>query len=149
MKVFLLKDIEKVGLSGEIIRVSDGFAVNYLFPRKLAVQVTPENEASFAKKVHVVEERKAAVESKTSMLAERIKALTVVLKKKGHDTDRLFGSVGASDIVDLLAEKGISVAKNQILIDKPIKKAGVHQVVVKLSSRLQPTLTLKIVAEAE
>lgn len=149
MKVFLLKDVEKVGIAGELINVTDGFAYNFLFPRKLAVEVTPQNESGFEKRKKIVEKREAIIESKSSMLAERIKSMTFVLKIKVHDDDRLYGSIGAAEIVDLLAEKGIAVSKNQILLDKAIKKAGSYPIALKLSSRLQPTFLLKIVPEAE
>lgn len=149
MKVFLLKDVEKVGMAGEIINIADGFAYNFLFPRKLALEVTLQNEAGFEKRKKSVEKREAVIESKSSMLAERIKSMSFVLKTKVHDDDKLYGSIGAAEIVDVLAEKGIVVAKNQVLLDKAIKKAGSHQVTLKLSSRLQPTFTLKIVPEAE
>jgi large subunit ribosomal protein L9 len=149
MKIFLLKDVEKVGVAGEILKVSDGFAVNFLFPRKLAVQVTPENESSFARRLKVVEHRKEVVASKTSMLAERIKSLTITLKRKMHDGDRLYGAVTPGEIVDSLAEKGVSISKNQVVFDKSIKGKGLHTVIIKLSSTLQPALVVKVVEEQQ
>lgn len=147
MKVFLLDDVHKVGMSGEIVSVSDGFAHNFLIPRKLALEVTPDNERSFARRARVIDKRDEVIESKTSMLAERIKSTKLVLKRKVHDSDKLYGAVGSADIVELLASQGISVAKNQIFIDKAIKKTGVYPVTVKLSSRLQPVVTVEVVAE--
>lgn len=149
MKVFLLNDVEKVGMAGEIVSVSDGYAHNFLFPRKLAIEVTAANASSFANRMKVIEKRNEVLESKTSMLAERIKSTPLTLKCKVHDGDKLYGAISAAEIAQLLAEKGISVQKSQILLDKAIKKAGVHTAVVKLSSRFQPTVTLKIVPEAE
>ena len=73
MKIFLTKNVEKIGLAGEILKVADGFAQNFLFPRKLAVQVTPENEAFYTAKIKKVEQRKEVIASSTSMLAETIK----------------------------------------------------------------------------
>lgn len=149
MKVFLLKDVEKVGMAGEIITVSDGYGANFLIPRKLALEVTPANESSFKNRVLVTEKRKEVVESKTSMLAERIAHTTVTAKLKVHDGDKLYGAIGVQDIVNLLADKGIVVAKNQVLLDKPIKTTGIHKITIKLSVRLQPQLSLKVVPEAE
>lgn len=149
MKVFLLKDVEKMGMAGEIISVSDGYAHNFLFPRKLAVEVTSSNAGSFERRIKVVEKRQEVLESKTSMLAERIKSTTLTLKRKVHDGDKLYGAIAPSDVVDLLAEKGISVQKSQVVLDKAIKKSGAHVVTIKLSSRLQPAVTLKIVPEVE
>jgi large subunit ribosomal protein L9 len=147
MKVFLLKDVEKVGISGEIIKVSDGFAINYLIPRKLATEVTAANEASFKQREKKVEHRKEVVNSKTSMLAERISTLKLLLKKKAHDGGKLYGAISQGEVVDLLADKGVSVSKSQIDFGKGIKAAGSYEVIIKLSSKLQPKVTLTVVAE--
>lgn len=148
MRVFLLQDIEKVGIAGEIIKVSDGYATNYLLPRKLAVEVTQSNEKMFAKRTKVIEKRDEVIATKTSLLAERIKSTPLVLKRKVHDDGKLYGSVSPHEVVDLLAAKGISVSKSQIDFDKSIKAQGTYEVTIKLSSRLQPKLQLKIVPEA-
>lgn len=146
MKVFLLKDIEKIGIAGEIIKTSEGYARNYLIPKKLAVEVTPQNEAQFVNRVKTVEHRKEVIATKTSMLAERIKSLELVLRRKMHDGGRLYGSISPHEVVDLLAEKGVSVAKNQVIFDT-IKMKGSYPITIKLSSKLQPTLTLRVVPE--
>jgi large subunit ribosomal protein L9 len=147
MKVYLLKDIEKIGMSGEIIKVSDGYAHNYLVPRNLAVIITPENEALYTQKQRIVAQRKEVVAKQTSMLAEKIKAIELKLAKKVHDGEKLYASVAPSEIVDLLAEKGIKVTKSQIIFEKPIKTKGNFEVIVKLSSRLQQRVKLKVVGE--
>lgn len=147
MKVFLLKDVAKVGIAGEMVKVSDGFAANYLFPKKLAQQVTPHNEASFAKRVKVIQYRKTAIATETSMLAEKIRSLKLILKRKVHDDGKLYGSVSPMEVMELLAKEGVKVAKNQIIFDKNIKEKGVHHVTIKLSSRLQPKVLVKVVSE--
>jgi len=147
MKVFLFKDVEKVGIAGEIIKVTDGYATNFLFPRKLAVAVTPDNESSFKNRIKIIEKRHEVVASKTSMLAEKIKSTDLVIKRKMHDGTKLYGSISPHEIVDLLAEKGISISKSQVEFDKSIKTFGTHEVVIKLSSQLKPTLKVKVVGE--
>lgn len=147
MKVYLVKDVEKVGMAGEIVEVSDGYGSNFLLPRKLAVQITPENEQFYKTRIKHVENRKEVVATATSMLAEKIKSTTIVLKRKMHDDNKLYGSIGSNEIVDLLAEKGISVSKNQVQFDKSIKSKGTYEITIKLSSRLQPQLTIKVVPE--
>lgn len=147
MKVFLKKNVEKIGLAGEIINVNDGFARNFLMPRDLALEVTPATEAFYAKKAKTVENRKAVVATETSMLAEKIKDLKLSLKCKMHDDGKLYGAVGSSDIVDLLAEKGITISKGQVVIEKSIKTKGIHEITIKLSSRLQPVVRLVISPE--
>lgn len=153
MKVYLLQDVEKVGLAGEIIKVSDGFARNNLIPRKLAVEITQENEQFFKKREKVIEKRQEKIETKTSMLAERIKALRLVLKRKIHGDGKLYGAVKESEIAELvqseLKKEGIptSISKSQILLDKAIKEKGNYEVTIKLSSRLQPKLSLQVISE--
>ena len=144
MKVYLLKDIEKVGIAGEILNVSDGYAQNFLFPRKLAVVVSGTNEEFFQKRAKTIEHRKQVVESATSMLSEQIKSTVLTLKKKIHDDNRLYAAVNPSEVVDLLAEKNIKVSKSQVIFDKAIKEVGSYSVTIKLSSKLQPQLTLKV-----
>jgi len=144
MKVFLLKDVEKIGMAGEIIKVAEGFGSNYLIPRKLGVEVTEANAKSFANRTKIVEHRKEVVSTQTSMLAEKIKSLKVTLKRKLHDDSKLYGSVNQAEVAELLAEHGVSVAKNQIEFDKSIKAIGTYEVTVKLSSKLQPSFTLVV-----
>ena len=147
MKVYLLKSIENVGAEHEIVKVSDGYGDNYLLPRKLAIKITPENEALYLKKVKVVEHRKEVISSKTSLLAEKIKSLKLTLKRKMHDDGKLYASVNANEIVDLLAKEGVAVARNQVIMEKAIKEKGLFDVVVKLTSQLQPKIQLKVIAE--
>ncbi|KKQ32512.1 MAG: 50S ribosomal protein L9 [candidate division TM6 bacterium GW2011_GWF2_37_49] len=148
MKVFMLKDVEKVGMAGTIVNVSDGFASNFLFPRKLALEVTAGNEKKFVVKVLKKEAQTQAVSSKIGMLAERLKDMVLTVKEKTHDDGKLYGSVGAEEVVALLKEKDISVDRKQIEFAKSIKSVGEHKVTVKLSSKLKPQFTLKVVALA-
>jgi len=107
----------------------------------------PENEQFYQSRIKQVENRKEVVATATSMLAEKIKSTTVILKRKMHDDDKLYGSVAPNEIVDLLADKGISISKNQVQFEKSIKSKGTYEVTIKLSSRLQPQLTVKVVPE--
>lgn len=147
IRVFLLKDIEKVGISGEIIKVEEGYARNFLIPRKFAVEVTPENENQFKKQLKVIEQRKEAVATQSSMLAEKVKSTEIVLKRKMNDEGKLYGAIGAAEIVDALRQKGISISKNQVEFDKSIKQKGNFEVIIKLSSKLKPTLKVKVLPE--
>jgi len=147
MKVFLRKDIEKVGLAGEIIKVGDGYARNYLIPHGLVIEITKKNEIFYTKRIKKVEHRKEAIATQTSMLAEKIKSLKVTLKKKMHDDGKLYGAVNSAEVVDLLAKKGVIVTKNQVKMDKSIKTKGTFAVTIKLTSRLQPQLSLHVVSE--
>jgi large subunit ribosomal protein L9 len=147
MKVYLKKDVEKVGLAGEIIKVKEGFAINYLIPRGFATVVTDQNAVFFKKRERAIENRKEVLSTQTSMLAEKINSLELVLKKKMHDDGKLYGAISTGDIVEKLSEKGISVGKNQILIAKSIKSKGSYEVTIRLSSRLQPKIKVVVAPE--
>ncbi len=145
MNVFLLKDIVQVGMKNEIIKVSDGYAANFLFPKKLAVEVTKANEKEYLAKARKVENRAAVIESTSSVLGDQIGKLHLKLKKK-MDGDKLYAAVGQNEVVDLLKEHSVSVSKSQVIFDKAIKTKGTFEVTIKLSSKIQPKFTLQVVA---
>ena len=147
MKVYMLKDVERIGMAGQIIKVSDGYATNFLIPRKLARKVT-ENEKEFffqQKKREAV--NKEILNSKVAMLAEKIRNLHLVVKERVHDDGKLYGAVGADEIVELLKGKDITINRKQVEFKKAIKSVGEHTVVIRLSSKLKPELTLKVIAK--
>ncbi len=146
MNVFLLKDIVQVGLKNEIIKVSDGYAKNYLIPNKLGVEVTAANEKAFKEKARKVENRAAIIESTSSVLGDQIGQLSLKLQKKMHDGDKLYAAIAQNEIVDLLKLHNVSVSKSQVIFDKAIKAKGSFEVTIKLSSKIQPKFKLQIVA---
>lgn len=147
MKVFMLKSVENVGVQGEIVKVSEGHAINFLIPRKLAVKVTAENEVFYEKNKKEIAHRQEVISSKTSLMAEKIKDLNLTLKRKMHDDGKLYGSINALEVVELLAVHGVTVSKSQIEFEKNIKEKGSYEFTVKLTSKLKPKAKLKIVAE--
>jgi large subunit ribosomal protein L9 len=147
MKVYLTKDIEKVGLSGEIVKVTDGFGRNFIIARGLGIEVTDKNEQFYQNKSRTIEHRKEVIESKTSILAEKIKNLKVTIKRKMHNDGKLYGSISPVEIVDALHEHSISLSKSQVIFKKAVKEKGLHKVTIKLTTSLQPELTLNIIAE--
>jgi large subunit ribosomal protein L9 len=147
MKVFLKQDIERVGMAGEIIGVSEGYARNFLIPRGFAIAVTSENEAFYTSRLKKLEHRKEVIENKTSMLAEKIAHLGITIHRKLHDDGKLYGSINQTEIAEALAKQGINVAKNQVQIEKSIKEKGTYSVTIKLTSRLQPSLKVHVASE--
>lgn len=147
MKVFLVRSVPKIGLEGEIIEVSEGYARNFLIPKKLGIEVTPHNQASFANRLKTIENRKQAIATQESLLAEKIKLIEITLAKKMHDKDRLYGAVTASEIVDLLKKQGLSIDKNQVNFNTSIKSTGTYSVTIALSAKLAPALTLHVIPE--
>ena len=147
MKVYLLKDVENVGIAGEMLKVKEGYAQNFLIPRKMAVKITSKNEAFYSSRVKTVEHRKEVIASKTSMMSEKIKGLKLTIERKTHDDGKLYGAISAGEIVDLLAKEGVSISKSQVNFTKNIKEKGEHSVEVKFTSKLKSAFILKVVPE--
>jgi large subunit ribosomal protein L9 len=147
MEVFLRKNVEKVGMAGEIVKVGDGFARNFLLPKGLAVEITLQNKDQYATKIRNVENRKEVIASQTSMFAENLNSVSITLKRKMHDDGQLYGSINASEVVDALAAKGISINKSQVEFDKSIKSKGTFKVGIKLTTKLKSIITVTVVAE--
>jgi large subunit ribosomal protein L9 len=147
MKVYLRKDVAKIGFAGEIVKVGDGFARNFLIPQSLALEITAANEDFYKDRKQVIEHRKEALATETSMFAQKISEMKLQIKKKMHDDGKLYGTVNALEIVALLGEKGIQVGKNQVLFNSPIKSKGSFEVTIKLTARLQPKLTIQVLPE--
>lgn len=149
IQVYMLKDVENVGMNGQIVKVSAGYAANFLIPKKLAVKLDGTNQAFYAKRQVQEKVAQEVLSSKAAMLAERIKSLHLTVKQKIHDDGKLYGSLGAEVVVDLLKEKEISITKKQVEFIKSVKNVGEHKVTIKLSSKLKPELTLKVVGIAK
>jgi large subunit ribosomal protein L9 len=145
MLVLLKKDIENVGMAGHVVKVTDGYAMNFLVPRKFAI-VVQESEIEFYKsreKKEII--NKEILSSKIAMLAERIKNIHLSIKKRAHDDGKLYGSVGADEVVSLLKEKDIKIDRKQVDFEKSIRITGEHKVTIKLTSKLKPQCTLNVV----
>ncbi len=146
MQVYMLKDVEKIGMAGQILNVSDGYAANFLIPRKLAIEVNDSNREFYKQKKvkeHVATE---VLNSKVAMLAERIKTMHLAVKERIHDDGKLYGSIGADEVVELLKKHEVIINRKQVEFDKSIKAVGEHKVTIRLSSKLKPQLTLKVEA---
>jgi large subunit ribosomal protein L9 len=147
MHVYLLKDVEKVGMAGQVIKVTDGYGINYLIPHKLAIKVEEGALGSYKDKILKQKVETQVISSKAAMLAERLKAMHFTIKERVHDDGKLYGSVSADEVVELLKDKGVNINRKQIEFDKSIRSIGEHKVTIKLSSKLKPQITLKVVAQ--
>ncbi len=147
MKIYLLKNIEGVGMAGEIVEAKEGYVDNFLIPRKMAVKITASNELFYKSKVKHIDNRKEVIASQTSMMAEKIKDIKVVLKRKMHDDGKLYAAVSPVEVADLLSEMGFPIIKTQVVMEHAIKEKGTFEVTIKLTPKLQPKFHLKIVSE--
>jgi len=144
MEVILKKQVKGLGQPGDLVKVSDGYARNYLLPKKLAVMATSDNRKMLENRAREKEEKHRRQERKRTEIAEKIEKLTCTIQKQASDDNRIFGSVSHVDILKCLKDHGIKVEKKQILLDKPIKSLGVHPVKIRVSKGLEPILKVWI-----
>ena len=149
IQVYMLKDVENVGMTGQLVKVSEGYATNFLFPKKLAAKVDDANKKFYENKQVREKVTQEVLSTKVAMIAERIKTLHITVKQKIHDDGKLYGALSADIVVDLLKSKEIIITKKQVEFVKNIKNIGEHKVVIKLSAKLKPELTLKVVGDAQ
>lgn len=145
MQVILLEDIDRVGKKGSIINVSDGYARNFLLPKKKAVEATPVNKKRLDEELKHAEARLEKEKEVLLALAGKINNASVAIAQKVGEGDRLFGSVTAMDIVDALAKEGIHIDKKKIHIENPIKELGAFTVPIKLHPEITAELKVKVV----
>ena len=145
MKVILLQDIRGKGKKGQMLEVSDGYARNYMLPRKLAVEATPDAVNTMRMNDKATQERIAREKAEALEISKTIRGLTVVVKAKGGGAGRLFGSITNQEIADALkAKTGIALDKRKIVIADAIKNVGTYTVTCKLGYEITAPLTVKI-----
>lgn len=145
MKVILLEDVRGQGKAGEIVKVNDGYARNMLFPKKLAKEATPANIKALEMKKAKDAERLAELKKEAEELKAVLEKETIVLKSKGGEGGRLFGSVTNADVAEAIkAQKQIDIDKKKISIPAPIKMAGRHAVDIKLFTDVSVRITVEV-----
>ncbi len=147
MKVILKEDVPSLGKRGDTIKVSDGYARNFLIPKGLALEATGKN-------IHVLEHAKKVIaqqsekeRKKAESLLQQFSDVTVTIPCKVGEMDKLFGSVTGKDIENALREKGFEVDKRQVVIEDPIKSLGEHRVKIKLHPGIAADVTVNVTRE--
>ena len=144
MKVILQKDVKGNGKAGQVVEVSDGYARNFLVPRKLAVAVNKANLRQIeARKLKLQQEREARL-AVAKALAEKIAAMEIVLPMAVGENDKLFGSVNAQVIADAVNALGVEIGKADVELEEGIRELGDYTVAIKLSSEVKADLKVKI-----
>ena len=144
MKVILLQDVKGKGKKGQLIEVSDGYARNFMLPRKLATEATPDAVNTMRMNDKANQERIAREKAEAMETAKKLREMTVTVTAKGGGAGRLFGSVTNQEIADALAKTGIQLDKRKITIAEPIKNVGTYTVTCKLGYEISAPLTVKI-----
>ena len=144
MKVILLQDVKGKGKKGQMIEVSDGYARNYMLPRKIAVEATADAVNTMRMNDKATQERIAREKAEAMEISRKLREMTVTVTAKGGGAGRLFGSVTNQEIADALAKTGIKLDKRKIIIAEPIKNVGTYTVTCKLGYEITAPLTVKI-----
>jgi large subunit ribosomal protein L9 len=145
MKVILLQDVKGKGKKGQMLEVSDGYARNYMLPRKMAIEATADAVNTKNMNDKAAAEKAARERAEALDTSRKIRELTVTVKAKGGGNGRLFGSVTTQEIADALkASAGITLDKRKIVMSDPIKSAGTYTVQCKLGYEITAPLTVKI-----
>jgi large subunit ribosomal protein L9 len=147
MEVILREHVENLGRRGEVVKVADGYARNYLLPRKLALLATEGNKKQIERERAKLDVKEAEERRGVDAVAERLAGVEVVIARKVGETDALYGSVTAADIVEALAAKGFDVDKRKIHLADPLKKIGEVKVPVKLHREVTVSVTVNVVPE--
>ena len=144
MKVILLQDVKGKGKKGQMIEVSDGYARNYMLPKKLAQEATADAINTMRMNDKATQERIAREKAEALALSKQLRELTVTVTAKGGGAGRLFGSITTQEIADALAKNGVKLDKRKIVIADPIKNVGTYTVTCKLGYEITAPLTVKI-----
>lgn len=145
MKIILLKDYKNVGKAGEMVDAKDGYARNYLLPRNIAIEATPENVENWKEEQAKLQEEERLAFEGAQELKEKLEAITLNLSAKGGETGKLFGSITNSEISkELLKEEKLSIDRKKIELKEPIKTAGLHEVPVRVYAEVLATLKVNV-----
>ncbi len=147
MQVILREDIEKLGKIGDLVKVADGYARNYLVPGNKAIEATPKNVHAMEHAKKMVADRIRKLKKEATAEADRIKGLAVTIKAKVGEEGKLFGSVTSMDIADAVKAQGTDIDKRKIVLDEPIKRLGEYTVAVKLHADVVVDIKVSVIAE--
>jgi len=145
IEVILKEHVEHLGQRGEIVKVADGYARNFLFPRKLALAVTAENKKQIERERVKAEAKEAGELLEAQALQSRLEAIEISIGRRVGENDTLYGSVTSSDIADALAARELPIDRRKIQLSDPLKTLGEHMVPVKLHRELTANVKVTIV----
>ena len=147
MLVILRENVENLGRIGDLVNVSEGYARNFLLPRKLVAIADKGNVKMIENQKKILEKKRLAAKGQAIDLAKKINDATVTISRKVGENDKLFGSVSTSDIANALKKAGHSVEKRMIKLAQPIKALGVHNVIVEFESDVSATVKVWVAKE--
>jgi large subunit ribosomal protein L9 len=149
MEVILREDIEKLGSRGEVVKVADGYARNFLLPKRLAVVANESNRKIVEQERHAHVRREAKLVDEAQDLSKLLTGVSVTIAQKAGEADQLFGSVTSKDIAEALAVQNFTIDRRKIQLEEPIKQLGEFKVPVKLHKDVTAEITVVVVKEEE
>jgi large subunit ribosomal protein L9 len=147
MELILREDIEKLGHRGEVVKVADGYARNYLLPKRLAVVANPSNKKIVDQERDAHLRREAKLQSEAGDLAKLLSAVTVTITQKAGEEGHLFGSVNPKDIAEALEKQNYTIDRRKIQLADPIKQVGEYKIPVRLHKDVTAEITVIVAAE--
>ena len=144
MKVVLLERVQKLGQMGDIVDVKSGYARNFLLPFHKALRATEQNIQYYEKQKSILEAKNIENIKEAESLKAKINGLSFTLIRSASDAGALYGSVSAKDIMDVVSENGIVIAKNQINLEKPIKELGIYKIIVSLHPEISSEIIINV-----
>jgi large subunit ribosomal protein L9 len=147
MEVILRQHVDNLGERGQIIKVADGYARNYLLPRNLALPATEGNKRHVERERKIMEMREADEKGQAEAMAARLATVEITIGRRVGETDQLYGSVTAADISEFLKAKGFEIDRRKLVLPDPIKTIGEHTVPLKLHRSVTVPLKVSVIKE--
>jgi large subunit ribosomal protein L9 len=144
MEVILLERVGKLGQMGDVVRVKDGFARNFLLPKGKALRANSENKAKFEAMKSDLQARNLELKGDAQTIASSLDGRSFIVVRQASETGQLFGSVSTRDLAALLAESGFAVSRSQIALNSPIKTIGLHKVPIALHPEIEAMITINV-----
>jgi large subunit ribosomal protein L9 len=149
MQVILLERIGRLGQMGDVVTVKDGFARNFLLPQGKALRATKANRERFEKERAQLEARNLELKSEAGAVAAKLQGQSFIVLRQAGDSGQLYGSVATRDIAAVVTEGGFSIERRQVLLDRPIKALGLHDVRIGLHAEVEPHVTINVARSAD
>jgi large subunit ribosomal protein L9 len=149
MQVILLERIGRLGQMGDVVTVKDGFARNFLLPQGKALRATEANRKRFERERAQLEARDLELKGEAQAVAAKLDGQSFIVIRQAGDTGQLYGSVSTRDIADAVTQGGFTVERRQVMLDRPIKTLGLHQLRVQLHAEVAPHITVNVARSAD
>lgn len=147
MQVILKDNVKNLGEMGQIVNVAKGYARNFLIPRGLAVEADTKNIRSLEHEKRIIQEKAIKMKDSAQDMAGRISAMTLTIKARAGEEEKLFGSITTMDIAEALQKEGIEIDKRKIFLEEPIKRLGSYTVNIKVHPQVSAQLNIQVIPE--